>query len=56
MNHRSFLLGLSAGLFVVYMVACRPGVICPNTKNTLCNEGGRCIKTDVETDVETETE
>lgn len=44
MEHASFLLGLSAGLFIIYIVSTRPDVICANTKDSLCNEGGRCIK------------
>lgn len=44
MEHTSFLLGLSTGLFIIYIVATRPDVICANTKDSLCNEGGRCIK------------
>lgn len=44
MEHASFLLGLSTGLFIIYFMATRPDIICANTNDSLCNEGGRCIK------------
>lgn len=44
MNHITFLYGISLGLFIVYIISDRPDIICANTKDTLCNEGGRCIK------------
>ena len=44
MEHATFLIGLSIGLFIIYLVADRPDIVCANTKDTLCNESGRCIK------------
>lgn len=44
MEHSYFLIGLSTGLLITYLLASRPDVICANTKNSSCNEGGRCIK------------
>ena len=44
MDHSLFLIGLSSGLFILYLLADRPDIICANTKDSLCNEGGRCIK------------
>ena len=44
MEHSYFLLGLSTGLFFIYLIANRPDVICANTKDSTCNESGICIK------------